>query len=361
MKRIAMLLFSTTLFLSTAARAGEPGNFALSFDYSAAEEIVRALNGGSRATAQIDEILALPGVREMIIHAAIFDKRATPERFREDFAKVLNDETLEEDPFRLNALVAQRDALSGMVARLRDNEATLLANVRAHIAPFVPPGASARVMARMTIGGNSTGWINPDDTNVFYMNLAKFDGDLDGALLVAAHELYHVVQTGFMNMESTAKDEQIRRAEDLLAATRMEGSAYHVADFSRSKAQGSFVRMYKKEYETNEARAELNFLLFDTLLFRLYNDGDAPADALYNLAFSGTYDQPMYYVGAQMSRALDETFGRERFLALLHGDTTDFFLAYAELAAKRSDLPRFAPASIELIAKIREAGRAPVD
>ena len=87
----------------------------------------------------------------------------------------------------------------------------------------------------------------------------------------------------------------------------------------------------QKVYRTNARRSQSNFDWFETLLYRMRYDEDLNWDTIYGLGLTGEYDSPLYFVGYQMTRTLDEYYGREVLLKLLAGPPIGFFNKYEEL------------------------------
>ena len=80
----------------------------------------------------------------------------------------------------------------------------------------------------------------------------------------------------------------------LLEQTMNEGVASWIGDPTRATGGGPYVTWFAQKYKRNLDRLAQNTALFDTLLFRLWNDPSAPRDVLNPIGFSGGWDTGVF-------------------------------------------------------------------
>ncbi len=129
-----------------------------------------------------------------------------------------------------------------------------------------------------------------------------------------------------------------------------EGVASWIGDPTRVAAKGPYVEWFAQKYKRNLDRLDQNATLFDTLLFRAWNDAGADPDKLYLLGFSGQWDSPLYFVGYAMARYLAEREGPAAVPSAVRAGAEAFFTRYRAAAKKYGDAPvRFAKSTEEIL------------
>jgi hypothetical protein len=189
-------------------------------------------------------------------------------------------------------------------------------------------------------GGASDGFVMDGDPEpAFFMAIDRSQGDIDGVKLNMTHELYHVAQRaararapnpamrGFNQSSSTPP---VR----LLTTVLEEGSAVYVAEPMLAHGSGPYISEWRSGYARNRPAAVIaaNFALFDTLLARLAT-GSIKWEEAYEKGFSNKCP-PLYFVGYEMAKAIDRTYGHARIGAYFQEHPAAFFKDYLALSRK---------------------------
>jgi Putative zinc dependent peptidase (DUF5700) len=117
----------------------------------------------------------------------------------------------------------------------------------------------------------------------------------------------------------------------------IEGMADYVGDPRALPGGGAGIVRARREYARNLARSGESFALFDTIIYRLYRDPDAPLESLLNLGFGGSWEQSGYYVGYAMASAIERNAGLEKLQQLVASPPEDFVLEYIAVEKRAGD------------------------
>ena len=163
------------------------------------------------------------------------------------------------------------------------------------------------------IGGVSAGWeVGSSD---FYVGLPFYKGDLEGVVWTMQHELFHNAQyVGFHDQARDlalldARQQEIYRFVDELYR---EGTATYVANLASFKPDAPYIQEMRTPAINNWGRMKDNFILLDSIVFRLARDPNTHFSDLRSLSFDWDWQNPMYYAGEYMSRLLVKTHGSLR-------------------------------------------------
>jgi hypothetical protein len=326
----------------------------IAIDYETAERTLALLEDPAVTRESVEELIALPGTRGLIEHAAGMDRRRTKEAFVTSLLAVARKKPPPmDDGFGLAGVLERRDQVRGLLAAIRADPAGFTAAVSGRLAAYMPVSVSLDTKVYLVVGGGSDGFTMPGTT--FFLALDQFRGEMAGVRLMTTHELFHLAQEAMATPAKKARPAATSTLRGLLAAVVDEGTASLVADPLRVKegAAGPWMQWYAGKYRRNLDHLELNFALVDTLLHRAATDPRADGDALYRLGFSGSLDSLAYYVGYRMAQVIEQRRGRAYLVDLIAGDPAAFFREYAAVAPSRA--PRFSAAVTKIIADLPAA------
>ena len=97
---------------------------------------------------------------------------------------------------------------------------------------------------------------------------------------------------------------------------------------------------------------EQQFSLFDTALFRAFNDPDANYYSLHKIGLEG--NEAFYHVGAAMTRAIASADGAASIPGYFQRSPADFFARYVELAENDDALPAFSASTFGIIEQLQQ-------
>ena len=328
----------------------------LAFDYAGAEAILDALEKDSLTTADVDSLLRIHGVRAMVDNVTRFIPEIGEAEFRRTIHAVTQSRWRSEFDryFRLRRAFRNRAETRALIARIRASEPAIQRWLQATLAPYQPDTGPLTITAHFVVGGVSTGFV-PDNTTgaSFYANLVDADGDYDSVLGNIAHEAYHLIQKAALRRAGLAaiadSVESLPGPERLLATTLAEGTAQHL-----NGVHGRDLR------NTEPARVRENFAVFDTVLAGL-RDGSLPWHRAYERGFTSRERERFYYVGYEMTKAIERHCGHACIARLFEQHPIEFFRQYVRLYREHPEIvARFAPATEAFLAEpMGNAARSP--
>lgn len=357
--RVAILMVPLLFSLDVLGRQ----NITIELDTASARATLSAF-GKATATDEVTRIAKLPGNQALIRQAGRFDKNATEENFVAALGQSARNASVGKpgeagpfvpDTFRFTRL---RDALAptrNLLEQIERNPQKLTTEVINRIRLFTPEGVNMKVKVYLIAGGTSDGFA--PDANNFYIALDYFEDDYEGLKLLMAHELFHNVQSLTLEgkrVVATDAPPNVRNSHNLLLNTLKEGTASVVGDPLEVAGGKKYTTWFQGKFKNNLRRIDANFALFDTLLFRLYNDPSAEPGRLYNIGFSGSFDSAMYFVGYRMAKSLEKYEGKGAIAASISDDPMKFFARYIALYQKHNDpeLIKFSASTEEILKKL---------
>ena len=318
----------------------------LRIDVTAAEELLAALERKSIAEAEIDRLLAIRGVSAAVDNTTKYLPADTRDVFRVAIRNFVETGQARVGHFGLASAHAWKPKPRALIEKLRAS-GDLAAGIAAPVNRYRPDAGMLDVTAYCVAGGASDGFvIDGDPERAFFMAIDRAQGDLEGVKLNMTHELYHVAQRAARSsvagldarvfLEATAP-----ATVRLLTTTMDEGTATYVADARLFTGRGPYIDMWRAAYAKNAPaeRIKANFALFDSILDRLAR-GALDWRTAYEEGFAGM-GPPLYFVGHEMAKALDQAHGPQRIGAYFTGHPAAFFRDYVALYKKD---PGLAPA-----------------
>jgi len=309
--------------------------FNLHLDYSGAEALLMALERDSISDIELDALLWVPGVRATVANTSKY----LPDHTEDAFRTVLRTwvETRQEPwgQFSLRFAAQHASEARKLIEELKA-EPGLISEVQAPLLRYLPATGPLEVTVHSVVCGVSDGFVLDDQADpAFFMALDRAQGDAQGIKLNMTHELYHTAQqaardrarrlTEVMVQPSTASP-----AVRLLTTVLDEGTATWVAR-SMLDGDGTYLEMWRSAYDKNAGAEAVraNYVLFDELLAGLV-DGALSWDDAYGAGFCGI-GPPLYFVGFEMSRAIEEALGPQQIGTYFAGHPKEFFTDFVAL------------------------------
>lgn len=341
----------------------EAPSVSLRIDYAGAEALLAAVQRDSLTDAQVDSLLRIHGVRAIVDNSTRYNPAATPEAFRTHLKAFVRTKTPPapgtDRDFQVRLIWNNRDQIRSLLSAIKAREADIIARAVAELSRYAPRTGPITITAYLVTGSPSDGFVFDDRPNVFYANLSRAEGDVEGVIGNLAHESYHVMQNAAQRrvpgLEVVANaSEKLPPGERLLAITLAEGTANYAIDPLRSTAASPAMEQSRARYRRNAEprRITENFALFDSVLAGL-REGRITWDAAYRVGFSGNNDARFYFVGYEMAKAIDRNCGAPCIVALFERAPAEFFRQYIALYRKHAHITaRFSRATEDYIGSL---------
>ena len=359
----AIVGLSLVLSAHSVCADGAAARIAVTIDVSPAAAVLAAATSDREHVAALaDAALKLPAIQAMIAKEHRYIPAATADSFRAALVGLATGG--DGKPFALASVRADSIKIGALLAELRTRRSELGARLSGRLQAYAPARTSLSATLSVVLGSHQNGWVPDQKSPVFYLDAGFQEGDVDALVAVAAHELYHVVQGaaqpdwGPALAPSTADVPAARETHNVHAALLnlvIEGMADLVGDPSAFPGLGTAIEQARREYRRNLARSAENFALFETILFRLARDGDAPLGSLLNIGFGGAWGQSGYYVGYDMARVIERYGGPERLRELVTATPEAFVLEYARISHAHSSDAQIEPLSQATVAAVEAA------
>jgi hypothetical protein len=364
--KLGRYLAALTIAVPLSGACAQPrSGISVTIDTSAAEAVLKAVTGDlTDAESLARTALELPGIQAMIAKEHRYVPAASADSFIAAVLATVNGRGGE--PFALREIRDNPAQVRTLLANLTSRKTELSGRLTDRLGMYAPRGLTLHTTLAVVLGSHQNGWVPDQKTPVFYIDAGFQSGDADALIAVAAHELFHVVQGAVQPdwsaalAASTSSSPEMREMHNVHAALLnlvIEGMADYVGDPRALPGDGSGIERARREYTRNLARSSESFALFDTIIYRLYRDPDAPLESLLNIGFGGSWEQTGYYVGFAMASAIERYVGRERLQELVASPPEDFVLEYVAVERRAADrnLMRPAASSVEAASASRRS------
>jgi len=298
---------ASPMVIHTAAAAAPDTDRAqaltIHFDYSNADATLAAL--GSSDKAPLDTLMALPLTAAVIEKRHGRDPKVTAETYESTLDQARRGGTLQADPFQWQFVLAEQSRVRSLLSQLHQLEPTIRDRISKGLAPHIPPGLAVSATVHFIIGGISSGW--EEGSNSFYVGLPFYKGDVEGVILTMQHELFHNVEyVGFHDQANDLsrlgpRDQEVYRFLDELYR---EGGATYAENLGSFPPSAPYIAEMRAPAAANADRMSDDFVLLDTVLYRLSHDPTSHFADLHSLTFDWDWQNPMYFLGAHMARYL---------------------------------------------------------
>ena len=356
MKKLVCLL----LILGFYATSATAQKFNISFDYSNAELIMAALKSTHPLNEKLEtEIRTNEDVKTVINKF----KRSWPAINMDTLVKDINtlnkgEKITREDYFRLafvKKYINRNDSLLNQIKTSADRLKTELSN---KLNPWMlNTKDELTVKVHFILLGASAGFaIN---ANNFYIGLHWKEGDITGVRMTMHHELFHSLQYKYYNNSNQLKeiekfDEREQKLYAYFTSLYKEGTANYIADVNNYSSTYTKQHFIKQQQGLN-VMAD-SFLLFETIVYRFYNDPSFKnMNLIYNIGLGWDWNNPGYHMGYRMSQLIEKHKGTERLKDLLGKDPLYFLRDYlAIMRSNKSDssIVKLSDSTVEIIEKM---------
>jgi hypothetical protein len=315
--------------------------FSLEMNFEGAEALLAVLEQRTVTDREIDQLLAIRGVKAMVDNTTKYIPGDTRDTFRAALKEFVTTRKSTFGHFRLDESFRHASKIRALIAEL-EADTSLLADVAGPISRYMPslPHFTATVYG--VTGGASDGFVTDEDPEpAFYVALNRAEGDAQGVKLNMTHELYHVVQraarAGVPGLDAEVSNPDTAPTHvQLLRVILEEGTATYVAEPLLGKRSfldrsGGYVKTWRESYTRNAAPKKIaaNFAEVDRLLSGL-RTGSMSWKQASDVVFTG-YGPGPYFVGYEMSKAIDRRYGPERIALHLQQHPAEFFRTYIDL------------------------------
>ncbi len=310
--------------------------FCLHLDHSGAEALLEALELDSISDTELDCLLAVPGVWATVANTTKYLPDHTEDAFRTALRTWVETRQEPWGHFALEFAAEHAAEVRELIEELKA-ERGLIGEVVATLDPYLPSAGPLEVTVHSVVCGVSDGFVLDGQADpAFFLALDRAQGDVQGVKLNMTHELYHTAQQAArarvpgltaVTIEPGIASPVVR----LLTTVLDEGTATWVAR-SMLEGDGPYLAMWRSAYEKNAGSetVDANFARFDQLRAAL-EDGTMSWDDAYRGGFSGI-GPPMYFVGYEMSRVIEEAHGPQQIGTYFAGHPSAFFRDYAALS-----------------------------
>jgi hypothetical protein len=344
---VIVFIFSITKFQSTGqsfANKSDFTNFLLTY---------KILSTGN--TNFSDSLINLPSTQRLIKQCARFDKEATSVRYIEELLAAVRNEKLSRYSFRFHTCKGALKQFEVIYRHLQTNQDSLNQYLHNNLVKYLNPKDVLNTEACFLLGGTSDGFANG---NIFCVDLAFFNDDIEGFKLLTLHEMFHIVQSFIkpenhnINLNNTTQ-----KINNLFTNVLNEGSASFIANPLLINQPGTYNKCFQGKYRLNLNRIKDNFQLFESMLIRLHTDSIATFEDIYAIGFSGRWESPLYYVGFVMCELMQKYEGDTFLNKYLRDNPLKFikgYIKYSTLENMPSKYPLLGSYSINIINKIVE-------
>ena len=357
-----MRMLLVGLFLAFFAAPGPASAHEVTIDSRAADAVLASVADPALSLEEAQRVARLPANAMLIRKTRDFTDASSEARFVEELLAAARGTRVDGRAlFKFDDVKRDRAAIAKALAEVRADEPAMLAWLKQRVQAFSPPGPPLKLRGFLIAGGGSTGFAFGGED--FYLNIAHFADDAGAVKVVVAHELYHAIQgaavtalgggtrgydeAGFAKL--TAKPERDRYlVESFLINLLDEGAATYVGDPALLTGDAKYSRTERERLEGQLRRMERLTHLLDMSLVALTAERPVAYDKAYAVSFYGP-DQPLYYLGYTMAKAIAAKKGENRLGALITGSGCAFTREYLGIAESDPSLPKLGADTVRLV------------
>jgi Putative zinc dependent peptidase (DUF5700) len=300
------------------------------FDYSNAEATLALLEAEKINDADFEKLLDLKSTKALIDK---IDRRVPVDKtfYKSSMMDLKAGRTPEKDVFQWNMCLKRRAEIRKLFNEIKANEAVIKAKLTLQFRQYLRAGEKFEPTVHFLIGGFSAGFA--DDQGSQYVVLHRLEGELDGVRQMLEHELLHGVQAiSYKSREDDLKKMTIpqKYVYEFAEALFKEGAATYLADATKYPKSTLFLKYEQDGHKKNRDRMTQNFILLDTLVYRLYRDSNVSFEDMYYLGFDSGWDNPMYYAGYEIAKTLAERNGKDGLIKYFRTHPIVFLREYLE-------------------------------
>lgn len=352
--RLKLLASMLVMFAASAASSHE-----LELDTAGAHAVIEALAKPGLTLDEAKGVAALPANQQLIRKVGSFGTDIPAGTFESELVAVAHGQTPANERFGFSRVKSDLPKVAETLAALEANRVADSRWILERVQQFSPPGPSLKLKGWIIAGGNSTGFAfgGPE----FYLKINDFVGAPDYLRLVMAHELYHAVQGAAMTAGKRtlpfddvdldrvkSKPQRDYHAVNMLLTQLMtEGIASYVGDPTLSTSEARLARQERDRIRNMERLPRRMPTLLDMALLSITDAKPLSSEDVYSVGFYA--DQPLYYLGYSMAKAIAAKKGSARLGELALGDGCAFGREYLAFTAADASLPKLGERSAAII------------
>lgn len=337
-----MKLFKNLIFFILMVFGNKSFSQNISFDFNLdnAKETISILKSKNPTEAQLTAFLKLPGTQALIRKIKANDSLAY-EAIKDASKGVFKKET---SNFQYRSISKDLDKWDRFIELVSSKQDSIKNDLKKSFAPYLDENKSYNFNVFLLMGGYSAGFAFEDNANAFYVVLHHYQYDLGAVAIVCKHELFHNVQALYYTPNKlTEKLNKINKGyanvQTLLNYVFMEGSASYMEEYNPIDSKNMpYYKEMRDHIAVNEYReSSLNLLVNNIILDAFNKPETVDLENTYELLFDWNWNNPAYYVGEKMTKALLEFKGKKALKDYMKRDAVYFFADYIELSKKEKD------------------------
>lgn len=354
MKKIILLCLVVLIGRSAIGQ-----QISLHFDFENAKQTLYLLEKGNISEEEMQAFLALPGT-----NAIIKKVKSSADTARSALLKASRQQPLTRNEaffFQYDHIYRDRDSLKKFVSELNNKKDSIEKVLSKKLGVFIPSGKCLDVTVYGLMGSFSGGWTFGNEPNAFYMGMHFKPYDVAGTIVTCEHELFHNIQSLLYEKvnESYKKIDSV--SAGLGAAWYLsfflfrEGTAEYIADVEKVAKVSASAKKSHEHITVNESRGNDAYFLFEKMSLDLASNktiDDESFQPVYNILFGWDWNNPGYFIGKKMTKALIDAYGDEYLRKALAKDPAYFIYDYLQLSKKEKNLYKFSAAFQEIIAEM---------
>lgn len=209
---------------------------------------------------------------------------------------------------------------------------------------YLPESAIIQADIYVVVGGSDAYGVNLLDNRAIVMDVVEYISEIEELVAMLAHELHHKAQNRSRKIASRFHingPKNLERAYSIVSELIGEGVATLV----------TFPHGLAHKYFNVEPKIGDEYKKVDEGIQQICRDlteerANAIFEALYNNA------GPIYMVGCNMARKIEETLGREKLIAAAQ-EPLPFFQVYRKAATKSGEGYEFSASTMDIVKKLQ--------
>jgi len=333
-------------------------NLTISVNFECAKSLLGFIEQPKSPEFEPSRLIRLHGNRVLVREMHALNRNINLDTFENSLIEIGKGKLLENDPFQLNKIIENYGEIKTFIEYFENNLSDVLQNIYSMLSKFIPEGIFIKADLNLIIGGGIDGF---EENLSCYIAIHHVFNDIESFKLIAAHEVFHVIHKTIIEEKNNNNEKRkmyvrddLNNIHNLFFETINEGLSLLVANPISINSNSDYIKQMRKFYSENTERMDGNFILFESLLFRMYYDRSVSYDTIKNIGFSSAWGMPLYYVGYFIVNAINDYLGQKYLITLL-GDIPKIFQCYIKLYKSNemaSEIIRFSTVAEKLIFEI---------
>jgi hypothetical protein len=323
-------------FVLLANKSTNAQHISIHFDLDNAKQTVQLLQKKQLEEKELNDFVSLAGTKALIKKVG-----SSVDTAKSAIQKAALDQPLtKEESFRFqyDGISKKLPQFEKFISAIENKKDSITSVVQDKLGYYVADGMNLDVTLYGLLGSFSSGWAFGNDPNSFFIGLHFKLDDIIGIINTAEHELFHDIQSqsykgGDTIYKKLAKlNDGYGLAYGILYYLYKEGTAEFVADLKEASATSPTTKELYTKMAVNETREQGDFYLVERMILDLYHNPDsADYNKVYDILFDIKWNNPAYYTGYKMTKALVKAYGLEYLKKSLSKDPLYFILDYLQL------------------------------